>query len=147
MMFNRKLKERIKELEADLKCEKAQHKHTKEKYNKLLNVKEDKTFGILYDYLELRGLDLEEGTLCYIICKEDTSHLKYSPVGIRYINYYTGIYKLKDGLFILCDSLVGDFSKELDLKGIKSYEQLFNDAEEKNKSERLDEIIRKCLDV
>lgn len=146
-MFNRKLKERVKELEADLKCEKAQHEHAKQKYNKLLNIKEDKTFGILYDYLESRWLDLNEGNLCYIVCKEDTSPLKYSPVGIRYINYYTGIYKLKDELFILCESLVGDFSEELDSKGVKSYEQLFKEAEENDKSNRLEEIIRKCLDV
>ena len=144
-MFNRKLKERIKELEADLRCEKAQHEHMKFKYNKLLNIKEDKTFGILYDYLELGGLELEEGTLCYIVYKEDSYPLKYSD--IRYINYYTGIYKLKDEVFVLCESLVGDFSKELYSKGIKSYEQLFKEAEEKNKSERLNEIIRKCLDV
>ena len=83
--------------------------------------------------------------MSYIICKKHCYPLKYSDH--REINYYTGIYKLKDMLFILCDSLEGDFSKELDLKAIKSYEHFLKEAEEKNKCDKLDDIIRKCLDV
>jgi hypothetical protein len=108
-------------------------------------LKKIKLLEFFDDYLELRGLDSEEGTLCYVEKYKDSYPEHYST--IHYIVYYTAIYKLIDEKFILCKSLEGDLSKELECNGIKSYIQLFKEVEEKNKSNMLDKLLDSIRNV